>query len=175
MEYQSQEAYPPVAVEGPNEEYAQLMLGNLGGYNSEMTTVGSYFYHHLVTAATDPTLSELFLKIAQVEMRHMELFGQLAVRLGADPRLWECRKGQYRFWTPGYISYPQDICSILRASFAGEQEAVRRYRQQISVVQDQSVRAILQRILQDEQLHAALFKERLQDFLRCEEKEPSAH
>ena len=100
MQYQSEKAYPPVAVQGKNAAYAREMLSNMGGINSEMTAVASYFYNHLVTRPDYAEVSDAFHRISMVEMHHMEIFGELAGLLGADARLWEFRQGQTRYWSP---------------------------------------------------------------------------
>lgn len=37
--------YPPIQVKGKNAYYARLMLSNVGGRNSEMGAVSTYFYN----------------------------------------------------------------------------------------------------------------------------------
>ena len=39
--------YPAVHAEGPNMQYARIMLDNIGGGNSEMSSVSLYMYNSL--------------------------------------------------------------------------------------------------------------------------------
>lgn len=164
MDYQSTAAFPPIEVNGPNQAYARAMLSNLGGQNSEMTTIGSYFYDHLATISLDKTLSDIFMRIAMVEMHHLDIFGQLARKLGADPRLWECRQDQLVFWSPEYVHYPADVCSILRSLLSGEEEAICKYRRQAATIDDTHVTALLERIILDEQVHVSILKDLLHTY-----------
>lgn len=86
-EYCVPEPYPPVQAVGKNRRYAEAMLDNVGGSNSEMSAVAVYVYDHLVTAEL-PEVADAFRGIGAVEMRHLEIFGTLARQMGEDPRLW---------------------------------------------------------------------------------------
>ena len=46
--------YPAVHAEGPNMQYARIMLDNIGGGNSEMSSVSLYMYNSL--AAEEPAI-----------------------------------------------------------------------------------------------------------------------
>ena len=59
MVFAAQEPYPPVQAERPNHRYAEAMLDNVGGSNSEMSAVGLYFYGHLA-ALEVPEAAEIF-------------------------------------------------------------------------------------------------------------------
>ena len=163
MDYQSTAAYPPVEVECKNPAYARAMLSNLGGQNSEMSAVSSYFYNHLITGPMNKDVSDIFMHIAVVEMHHLDIFGELAQMMGADPRLWECRHDQYKFWSPAYIPYPKDLYAVLKSSLSGEQDAIRKYRCQMETIQDPHIVALLGRIIEDEEVHVAIYKKLLQE------------
>ncbi len=161
MQYQSEKAYPPVAVQGKNAAYAREMLSNMGGINSEMTAVASYFYNHLVTRPDYAEVSDAFHRISMVEMHHMEIFGELAGLLGADARLWEFRQGQTRYWSPCYVDYCRELRPLLRTALQGELAAIRKYRYQAQTIRDGSIVAMLGRIIEDEEQHVKIFEQLL--------------
>lgn len=164
MEYKSAKAYPPVAVQGKNAAYAREMLSNMGGSHSEMTAVASYFYNHLVTRPDYAEVSDVFRRISMVEMHHMEIFGQLAVLLGADPRLWAFRQGQTRYWSPCCADYSRELRPLLRTALQGELAAIRQYRYQAQTIRDDGITAMLGRIIEDEEMHVAVFEELLAQY-----------
>ena len=86
--YSDHTPYPPVKVDGKNPQYAAAILSNIGSCNSEMTAVSLYFYNSLVTREYYHDVAECFHRISIVEMRHLDIFGELALKLGTDPRLW---------------------------------------------------------------------------------------
>ena len=86
----SPEPYPDIHVRGRDPRYARAMLSNIGGVTSEMSAVALYLYDHLVSGDT-PT-ARIFREISVVEMHHLEIFSELAMQLGADPRLWSVQR-----------------------------------------------------------------------------------
>ena len=86
--------YPPVKVDGKNPQYAAAILSNIGSCNSEMTAVSLYFYNSLITREHYQEIAECFNRISVVEMHHLDIFGELALKLGTDPRLWSYNKGR---------------------------------------------------------------------------------
>ena len=138
--------YPPVKVDGKNPQYAAAILSNIGSCNSEMTAVSLYFYNSLITREHYQEIAECFNRISVVEMHHLDIFGELALKLGTDPRLWS------------YNQYPTQINALLTNALAGELEALRKYHAQSEWIEDGHVRAILNRIIADEELHVHIFR-----------------
>jgi bacterioferritin len=149
--------YPPIEPKEQNPEYAAAMLSNVGGTNSEISAVTTYFYDRLLLL-DDPELSDLFHQISIVEMQHLEIFGTLALKLGADPRLWEVQGSGMVYWSPADIYYPTDMMSLLREALRAEQAAVKKYSQQIRTIKDANIVANLERIILDEQQHIVVFR-----------------
>lgn len=169
--YQAATPYPPVKISGQNSHYAAAMLDNMAGQNSEMSAVGLYFYAHLVTTGYKD-VDEAFLRISMVEMQHLNLFGELAMQLGENPRLWcrQPRSGRYLYWNPACLKYPHiqppapgcripesNVRTILAQAIEVEQAAIHKYMQQTSWIQDVGICDILRRISADEQMHVEIF------------------
>lgn len=87
--------YPPVKVCEKNPRYAMAMLSNIGACNSEMSAVSLYFYNSLIANGKYEEIGKTFHKISMVEMHHMNIYGQLAQKLGADPRLWSVERRRF--------------------------------------------------------------------------------
>lgn len=154
--YADARPYPPVQVSGPNPAYARAMLSNMGSGNSEMSAVSLYFYNSLVTGSSFEEVSQCFRQISMVEMHHLEIFGKLALQLGADPRLWSWQNRRRVYWSPGYNQYPRELKALLTNAIAGEKAAIQKYRCQAESIQDPGIVANLQRILLDEERHVEL-------------------
>lgn len=153
--------YPEVRAAGRNPRYAEAMLGNMAGCDSEMTAAGLYFYNHLILAEY-PETAELFHRLSIAEMRHLEIFGTLARQLGADPRLWCRQGGRQTWWTPGYLHYTPKPGPLLRVAVRAEEQAARRYEEQARWIGDLNVVANLERIALDERAHAELLRSMLE-------------
>ena len=94
----------------------------------------------------------------------MEIFGQLAVLLGADPRLWAFRQGQTQYWSPCCAGYSRELRPLLRSALQGELAAIRQYRYQAQTIRDDGITAMLGRIIEDEEMHVAVFEELLAQY-----------
>lgn len=154
--YADASPYPPVQVTTPNPAYARAMLSNIGGRNSEMSAVSLYVYNSLVTGSSFEEVSQTFRQLNLVEMRHLEIFGKLALRLGADPRLWSWQNRRRVYWSPSYNQYPRELKALLTNAIAGEKAAIRKYQYQAESIQDSGIVACLQRIILDEERHVEI-------------------
>jgi bacterioferritin len=149
----------------PNPVAAEMMLGNLGGKNSEISAVTHYFYNRLRTLDAAPALSALFHKTSMEEMQHLETFGILARQLGADPRLWQKNGGRMQYWSAEQLDYgAQTVPELLRCSIAEENAAIQKYQAQTRVIAEPAVVAALQRIIADEQRHVQQWQAALAQF-----------
>ena len=160
MAAQSSEPWPPVAVQGTCPAWAEMMLSNVGGRNSEMSAVAHYRYNRLVSMEAQPALSELFHKISMVEMHHMDTFAHLAMLLGAEPRLWHCCGNKMKYWSPGYVEYC--FCSLremVQKNLEEELAAIQKYNAQAACIGDPNVVATLRRVVKDEEEHVETWRE----------------
>ncbi|NMB44831.1 MAG: hypothetical protein GX998_00295 [Firmicutes bacterium] len=159
------EPYPPIRVECPNPEYARLLLDDYAGMVSEMTAINQYLFHHYDMPEEFAEVTELLEGVAIVEMHHMEILAELIKLLGQPPMYMD---GQGRFWDASYVSYlPGHPCEQLQSDIDAEQAAIQTYRQHIELIDDRYIRAILARIIKDEELHLRLFAQAFQRHCRC--------
>lgn len=156
--YKVNKPYPPVQAEGPNPIYACEMLSNIGNVVSEMSDVVRYFYISVVASEKFPSVATCFHHISIVEMHHLHIFAELAMQLGADPRIWSGRNRK-RWWSPSFIGYPKDICALIAESIKAEEEAICKYSRQAHTIQDPNIVANLNRIILDEERHLQIFTE----------------
>lgn len=155
--------YPPVEVEGKNLCYAQILLKDFAGKNGEVTAITQYLYQHFLVHQENPTLSQLLACISEVEMRHMDMVGELITLLGALP-LYRAIDGCVNaFWTGNYVCPTQNAKKFLTENIAAEKTAIRNYRHHISLIKDRKVQAVLERIILDEEHHIGLFTKALSE------------
>lgn len=164
--YAAKEPYPALKLDCRNTAYALEMLDNVGGSNSEMSAVASYFYNHLMTAEYQE-VADVFHHISVVEMHHLDIFGELALMHGAEPRLWTRRKNQMIYWTPSYIKYALSIKVILTEAIRGERATVEKYERQLTLIDDPCICAVLRRIILDEEIHIRIFSDLYERYGAC--------
>lgn len=155
--YAAKAPYPPIRASERNPQYGRMMLDNMGGSNSEMSAVSLYIYNQMITGSLKE-VSYAFHKISIVEMHHIHIFGELALNLGENPRLWTHRGNQMYYWTPGYNHYPTELAPLLKNAIQGEENAILKYQQQARQIKDPCITDILERIIEDEKIHIQIYK-----------------
>lgn len=158
--------YPPVEVSAPNTLYAKLLTAPLASAGSEMTAVSTYLYQHWYLHTHCRDLSDLFRRISQVEMHHLETLGLLIAKLGGNPELRRCRHPNCcdpvscscAYWSGSMIDYKTDVKEILKSNIQAEKSAVREYKELVSKIRDPQITAVLKRIIMDEELHMSIFE-----------------
>ena len=105
-------------------------------------------------------LSDIFSYIAEVEMRHLEILGNMIRDLGGAPKYQSDRRSP--FCAVG-IEYDTNPDSLLAAAQKGERNAIMTYRKIAGQIQDECIRKTLERIIMDEEHHEKIFKELMSD------------
>lgn len=154
--------YPPIQVDGPNLAYANEMLSDMADNVSEISDVARYFYIAVMTRELYPDISTCFRHISIVEMHHLNMFAELALKLGADPRLW-CGSPYKQWWSPSYLGYSFDLRVMIMESIKAEEAAICKYSSQAGSIQDMNIVAVLKRIILDEEQHLRIFREMYQN------------
>lgn len=151
--------YPPIKVKGQNPKYANLILLNYSSSISELSAVTQYVYHEIALKYKYEEASETIEGIAEVEMHHLQMLGELIVKLGKDPGYWICKHKKLSFWTPEFLSFNTTLKKALIVDICDEKEAITQYRRTIKQIDDPYINDILERIILDEEYHIKLFTE----------------
>lgn len=167
--YADENAYPPIKVCGQNRMYASVMLTNMASCNSELSAVTLYVYNSMITKQAWKKASDCFHGISIVEMHHLDIFGQLALMLGADPRYCSRYNNRMMYWNAGCNTYTMDLQMLIKNAIAGENKAIEQYYQQTRWIKDPCIVEILKRIIMDEERHIAIFHQLAED-LKCNQK-----
>lgn len=160
MVFYAREPYPVVSVECPNREYAEILMGDYAGRDSELTAILQYIYGNLVV--TNAEVAQLLMGISRVEMHHFHMLGEAIKLLGVDPRYQHTGK----YWNAGFVNYERDLCRILRINREGEMAAIREYKRQAAGIDDEHVKKLLLRIARDEEVHARLLGEAIEKYCK---------
>lgn len=155
-------SYPPIQVIGPNRKYADMILQDIAAAKGEMTTVYQYFYQNWCLEEIDPDLALLLNRIAQVEIKHLDLLGRLVVLLGANPVCLSRPGNRNSAWNGNMINYHHGEKFLLSYNIRLEQSTLNNYIAQARMIKDPYICDLLNRIAQDEELHRDLFTEYLE-------------
>jgi bacterioferritin len=99
------------------------------------------------------------LGIAMAEMIHLQKLGELIMLLGGSiDYSTPTRNGRSQQWTPSYVEFAGNLQGIISANIEAEKAAISQYEQHMKMIEDGCVRAVLGRIMQDEEYHIMLLQ-----------------
>ncbi|NPV93057.1 MAG: bacterioferritin [Firmicutes bacterium] len=163
--YSLPEPYPEVRVTAKNRFYAQLLLEDYASETSELDAINQYLYHSFRFKQWNlGDLAELEEGISIIEMRHMEMLAELILKLGGDPRYWVIRDNDQRYYSTSSVYYGHSVLDMLSADIEAERIAIVNYRRHAGMINDPYVRAVINRIVRDEEYHLQLFSEAYQRY-----------
>jgi bacterioferritin len=130
------------------KEQRQKLIGELNkGVARELTAIIQYSYHHVMaTGMESPALSDMFEKVAQEEMDHLEEFSDRIHYLGGVPTT-----------KPNPIKVGGALKQMVEDDLELEYQAIRMYKGQIKIAKeigDTTTRLMLEKILTTEEDHA---------------------
>ena len=149
--------FPPEA-HAKNSEQIVLLLDNLAGNNSKMSMYSLYLFNSIV--APTKALQELFENLAEAELLHLKHISACVCSAGEEPRLWREAYGEKRYWTPAFNAYTLQPMIMLQNAIACEQAAIEKYDRQLKKeCMDETLKAELKRIQEDDMLHLQILQE----------------
>ena len=155
--YSIDKPYPEITVDKPNIRYVNLILPDYSGIISEYTAISQYIYHSFRTMEKYPKIANELHCISIVEMHHLEILAQLIIKLGGDPRFCISKKEKCYYWDSKFVQYKCTIIEMLESDIKAEEQAIKNYRKAISLIDDDNIKGILERIILDEELHLKIF------------------
>lgn len=158
MVFKSSSPYPTPRVEEINRNYALILLNNYSGDISEETAIHQYLFQYLMNSNEYKEFADVLLHISEVEMKHLRLLGETIRLLGVMPVFGKFENNNnYKPWCSDNVSYLLDIKSIILQNIKYENEAIKKYKESYSKINDVYVRELINRIIEDELIHVEIF------------------
>ncbi|MCL2670908.1 MAG: manganese catalase family protein [Clostridiales bacterium] len=146
--------YPEVTGK-PDSETVAMLKEDYAGAGSELTAVTQYVFQ--TSRCEDEAYANAILQIAIVEMLHLDMLGDAIVTLGGNPSFDD---GHY-YWSAHNVNYAVNQADMLRANIEAEKGAIAAYERHAAATTNETVKALLHRIITDELLHLRFFEESL--------------
>lgn len=165
MIYKSDLSYPEVKVEKENKTYASMLLNNFSGSISEESAIHLYLYQAISCSDNYKEYKSIMYHIAEVEMHHLRILGELIYKLGGKPIFsWYGPDCVLRNWSSSYINYTDSLKKRLELDISSEEIAIKNYNTIINIIKDPYIKKILRRITIDEEIHLKIFKDLYQKY-----------
>lgn len=147
--------YPEVTGERDLATVA-LLKEDYAGSGGEITAITQYVFQSGRVTDNDSYANGI-LQIAISEMMHLDMLGDAIVALGGNPSFDDGKK----FWCASNVNYAMSYKDMLKANIAAETGAIASYEKHIKMTKNESVKALLSRIIEDEKLHLKFFEDLL--------------
>lgn len=144
-----------------NDEYsARIIAPAYSSSHSELGAILQYIYHHFYFEEYgDEEIAKVIIGISVAEMKHLEIIGELLLRLGVDPIFTKNPPYRSEFFTTAYLCYSKTTKKMLLDDISGELLAIETYKEMLSKLKNEDVSAVISRIIIDEELHVKALKE----------------
>lgn len=146
--------YPSAEGVGQDRESVRILSPAYADRDSELTAILQYVFHATVFSGLQmKQYSRLLMGIAVSEMHHLDILGGMLYRMGALPVFTSCPPRLFDFYSTAAVSYSCEPVKMIQADIRGEKEAIRQYQSMLRRLRNESVAAIISRIIVDEELH----------------------
>lgn len=156
------ETFPKITVSYLPQETLIMLKRVYSGNKSELTSIMQYMYQNFVISR-DTKLSNLantMEKIAICEMRHYELLAKILVKCGIDPKncvYIDSNPNLCDYWKASSVSYEKSLVKMFENNIVLEERAIQDYMEIITKTDNENLKQVLERLIQDEQSHKAYF------------------
>jgi len=155
--------YPKVEVQKKDPNLAYHILKLYAGNLSELTAVNQYSFQGIYLNDYKD-LSKILENISIVEMRHLKILGELIEKLGLIPYYATYNNNKPIPWNSDYVNFTINYREMLVSDINGENDAIKEYKKIINMTDDSNIKAIINRIILDEERHIEILKKLLSQY-----------
>ena len=155
IEVKIDKPYPEIT--NANDDYKtvailkDLTMSRVG----ELTAVLQYVYQSVISNQIMEDISEIFEEIGIVEMMHLDMLMHAITDFGGVPVYEDSQGGLFN---TKYINYNMKLKDILENNIQIEKKVIEKYNIAIKSVENESLKKLLSRIVEDEKRHIEIFK-----------------
>ena len=162
-EFKIKREYPEISVTNLPFEVIAKIKRAYADRRSEMTSVMQYMYQHFVLGSAEMlgNISHAMEEISVAEMEHYELLAKILVKCGVDPRNCVYIDNNIDicdYWKASFVNYTRDFINIFEENIKLEQAGINSYLELIQMTDNENLKEIVERIIEDERSHIAYFK-----------------
>ena len=159
----TKENYPEITLNHLNQEILMMLKRIYAGTKSEFTSLTQYMYQHYIVWSNPKldNLSEILERIAIQEMKHHEIVAKVLVKCGIDPKNCVYIDGNSNlcdYWKASSVSYEKTLVRMFESDILLEVRAIEDYKDVLNKTDNENLKQIIVRILEDEYVHLEYFK-----------------
>ena len=153
--------YPSLVNEKQNKKTARILGETFMGGHSELKSIFQYACHYFnFKKFGEEKSANVFLGILLCEMNHMEILGELLLKLGANP-VYYLPIPLFNDFLLRQVNFNKTKRKMVLEMISAEMVSIERYKKIVNNVSSDITRAVIERIILDEELHVKVLKELL--------------
>ncbi len=156
IEVKLNKPYPEIINAKEDRNTICVLKNLLSSRVGKLVAVLQYSYQSVVADDINNEISEILEEISIVEMMHMELLMNAIKAFGGLPKYEDC---QGNYFNANNIFYSMKLKDMLEINIAGESRAIEEYNNAIKKVNNESLKNLFKRIIEDEELHVKILKQ----------------
>ena len=169
----SSKEYPEITVSSLTDDEKNILLNIYAGSKSEFTSLSQYSFQHILFSSIPEyeNYSREIEEISITEMLHLEIIGKILSKSGYLPKfckLIDNNPNICDYWNSGYVNYSKNYIDVVKANIALEEAGIREYKRLLNITNNDNLKEIIKRILEDEYLHLTLFNKMLENANKAE-------
>jgi bacterioferritin len=151
----SNKPYPEI-VGAQSDSRTVCVLKNLATSRvGELGAILQYTYQGVVADKIMQDVAKILEEISIVEMMHLEMLMHAITEFGGIPKYEDC---QGLSFNAKYVNYSMKLHEMLNNNILGEKTAINNYQQAINLVENESLKKLFARIIEDEEMHIKVFE-----------------
>lgn len=152
--------YPQLTNVTRSARTVQILKNLAYGKHSELTALTTYLRQDWGLGQSYPDFASTLEKIAIVEMHHLDELSNAIAAFGGNADY--SVDGAY--WSASAVNQNTSLPSLLEQNIVSEQNAIACYRQAISQIDNQSLIALIEKIISDEEQHILILQNMLDNY-----------
>lgn len=156
------DTFPEITLTHLPQEILIMIKRMYAGKKSEFTSLTQYMYQHFVIWSNPrlKSLANILEEIAIREMIHYEILAKILVKCGIDPKNCVYIDGNPNicdFWKASSVSYEKTLVKMFENNCILEQRSIDEYKEILNKTDNENLKQILSRIIEDEKSHLMYF------------------
>jgi len=155
IEVKINKPYPEIENAQEDMKTVAILKNLANGRIGEIAGVMQYVYQSVVADKSNEEIAEIFEEIGIVEMVHLDMLMHAISMFGGIPKYED---SQGNFFNTAMLNYNMKLKDMLDNNIRAESIAIENYTSAILKVENQSLKNLFARIIEDEKRHIEIFK-----------------
>lgn len=148
--------YPEITNATDSVQTVAILKNLANSKGGELRAVVQYVYQSVIADRVEQEIASIFEEIGIVEMMHLDMLMHAITQFGGTP---EYVDSQRNFFNTSIVNYTTKLSEMLDNNIQAENFAIDNYTQAIAMVDNQSLKDLFARIIEDENQHVKAFKQ----------------